>query len=402
MSRQEIKEIAWKKMEAILERDLPQKRRKFFLILPYVAAASFLLVGGFFAFFYNPSNQLVINNNPIQIQEISNSANLPFLKINKEKAIVKQSKRQRISVDEIAYLPYDEETTTGLFIFEDGNKISKFIAERTLAFNDEVIVLDNKEIFAKIKSKETKEIKPQITQATNNPNDGPRKSIDKESNGVALVTNQQQNEILFITPEIRKTFQANRDMGLQSNGSIGLVSDNFEDYGLRLGLEFQKPITRDVNLNSGVRYSIYKEEYSSTYNTNTKEELQSNLLVTRLNERNVTRNFVEIPVYANYEITPELTLKGGASLTYNSNKSESPGFSTLSIANNPTFSQDEKQEIGKLYQDQSGYLGEYLVGASLNVDKVSFDLEATRGFINNQGIENRNVVGMRVSYKFGK
>jgi len=76
-------------------------------------------------------------------------------------------------------------------------------------------------------------------------------------------------------------------------------------------------------------------------------------------------------------------------------------MSENSIVNSPNVDAATKVFAPGYFNDQQGYLGEAVIGATLNVDKISFDAEILKGLISNQDIDNRSVVGVRLSYTFG-
>jgi len=391
MSRKEIQEKAWEQMELMLNGEMPRERRRIFLYLPYAAAIALTLgVGSVILFQQQQSNTFTSSNSGIKVEQLK-EYKAPWFAVKKEKAIAKKQVLNP-QKDFIAQSDADSPlsiVTTGLFIFNDGAQSSEFVTNEEITLPSETIIETQKKSFSSLT--ENEENKQNEEENTN--------SILQEQ---PFLSNQKQQQTLLLTSDIKKSFQPMKDMGLQTNAAIGFVSENFDEYGLRLGLEVKKPLTNNLNAAAGVRYSVYKDDYATTYITDTPEELLDHAVISKMNERNVSRSFIEIPVYVDYEVSQQLKVKSGLAVTYNNNSSESPGFSSSAILNNSYLTDETKQEIGKLYKDESGYLGEMLVGASLTLDKITFDVEATRGFINNQDIDNRNVVGMRVSYRFGQ
>lgn len=219
-----------------------------------------------------------------------------------------------------------------------------------------------------------------------------------------MVTNDTKRKIQIVSPiDFRKAIVKDKvDFGLKTNGSVGFVSKGFDNYGIRFGLEFSKNLNSTLALNSGVRYSAYKESYNTTYRLG-EEEIHTNYkLITDLSNRKVDRRFLEFPLYADYSLTEVIKFKAGALVTYNKNNSSNANYSALTIANNNYINDDVKLQAGKLMQDKHGYLGEAVVGATINLDKISLDVEGNYGLISNQTIDNRSILGVRLNYKFGR
>ncbi len=422
MIDKKLQDKAWGNMETLLNSELPKRYNKF-TIYRIAVAASIVLLSGFFLFnqfginehqeiranelevkpiersnferlYLNQINQAQTNNiNQSFSQDLSSdNAKKPFIFSNKKsqssilnEEVIAQNSIQPVSVNSM----------TNSFS-STGNQQSS-IQEYSLTFTDSSQPKqDNKSTAGQSKQA--------IAKSTTKENSASlfSKQSNTSNEESKFVTNQEKQAIVFMTPELSKSFMPKIDMGLKANGSLGFVSKNFEDYGLRMGFELTKPVSHAVALNTGIRYSTYKDQYQETYEVDTPEELQDEYLVQSMSSRDVSRSFVEIPVYADVKVMDNFSLKGGASITYNKNNSEKPILSSSQIVNSAYLSPDTKAEAGKLYSDQEGYLGEFLVGATFDFDRIAFDVEATRGFINNQNIENRNVLGVRLSYRFGQ
>lgn len=219
-----------------------------------------------------------------------------------------------------------------------------------------------------------------------------------------MATNEKRQKIQIISSvDMRKAFVKDKvNLGLQTNGSIGFVSKGTNNYGVRLGLEFSKNLNPNLAVNSGVRYSAYKEAYKSTYRLGDEANYAHYQLITDLSNRKVNRRFVEFPAYIDYSLTDVIKLKAGGLLTYNKNNSSKIGHSALSIANNYNITDDVKLQAGKLMQDKHGYLGEAVIGTTIDLNKISLDVEGNYGLISNQAIDNRSILGIRLNYKFGR
>ncbi len=400
------KDRAWHKMEELLDRQLPQERKRTFYSSYWIAASILLFttLSVFIANKYESQHQNTIAQQVIQ-EAIKPLPNSPL-----EKTINTANNTLDVQ-DNIGHLEQRAAKSTS---DKKWPKPSTSLAQSIekvqiakLSDNDGIPSLalqvkptnwhKNQKVMASSNTA-TIPVKQNTTQSIE---ESAQSVIKKTSDQEGMMTNQKQKNVQFITPEIASSFMEDVDMGLRSSGSIGLVSKNLDDFGIRFGFELEKPISSKMSINLGIRYSAYKDNYKGTYEVDTPEFLKDDYIVESMANRDVARNFVEIPLYANYKVVENLNIKGGASLTYNKNNSEDPILSTNQIINSNSLSTFEKKEVGRLISDSQGYLGEVLVGATYEMGKISVDLEATRGFINNQNIENRNVLGMRLNYRFG-
>jgi len=186
------------------------------------------------------------------------------------------------------------------------------------------------------------------------------------------------------------------------SGSLGVVSSGFEEYGYRAGLELEKPIGKRVSVTSGIRYSRYSDDYEASYDINANErDLRSGVLKSLIS-RDVERDFYEVPVSLNYKVNEAITMKGGFAVTYNTNDASAPKAPASAVLTNSTLSQNTRNIAQTLYRDHEGYLGEAVVGANVDIDRISLEAEIMKGLISNNPIDDRNIVGVRLSYRFGK
>lgn len=405
MEKQSVKHKAWKRMESLLDSEMPRKNPRI-ILYRIASAASIVFLAGFFAYqiTYNNGIKESSNANEISVNPIFDWSFNPLTSTSEQpiSSVANKVNSENVEIPRNELEPniLDSRTTSSVYIPENEiksiseNQFNFSIGQSPVSAKTEVIdVLKEKQIQVNDKTDKQIKTKSSIIAKTNDAS---------SANDEKFVSNAKKQVVQFITPEISRSLIPDIDMGLNANGQIGLVSKNFQDYGLRLGLELNKPLNQTISINSGLRYSAYKEMYRETYQLNIPEELQDQYLVESMSGRDVSRSFVEIPLYADFKVTENFKLKGGTSVTYNKNNSEAPILSSSQIVNSAYLSPDTKREAGKLYSDRDGYLGEFLVGASIEMDKISFDLEGTRGFINSQDIENRNVIGVRINYRFGK
>ena len=399
----EARQYGWEQMETLLDREMKRKKRPFYIsALPY-AASLLLLIGIGFQLWNQPSMQNAPFRNEIEIKPI----NEKLLRANEPNSVQPNQNGEIASTNSSANngLEFSENVPSQNDTFSPAEPSSAITTQRNTepaSISPTLLPKSNSDVG----QLQTTSLVPKQT-LINSEIVRQRQADQQAKNRVEttttndFVTNQAEQDYKVVSSfEIPNTFtQPNLDFGLQSHGSVGLVSKNMEDYGLRLGFEVAKPISKNLSLNTGVRYSTYKDQYNQTYDVSNSET--GNYLVEQLSHRDVDRRFVELPVYADYNINNFLSIKSGFSVTYNTNNSDDTNTSPLAIAGNSALSDEAKREAGQLLNDQHGYLGEAVLGASIEIEKITLDVEGTYGVISNQEIDNRNIIGARISYRFG-
>ena len=383
----------WAEMQTLLDKEMPQKGKRInlFVYLPYAATLVLLVVAGFNLF--SPSTK-TINN--------SESENIALLEpISERKIHVPFQQNYSIAQPQHA-------TTTN----QSNNQ--RLVEKISTSLSNEGIV-QNKSFDLVPKQNQAKTVLPTNKQSTlvaqeSAPAKQAEAKIDVEDqqdiNRQQLQTkkftsNQKEQKAQQMNGfDLRTAFTKPKiDLGVSTHGSIGFVSKDLTDYGMRVGFELRKPLNKDLSLNTGIRYSAYKDAYNNTYQVGDFES--DNYLVEELSTRNVDRSFIEIPVYADLSLHENLKVKGGVALTYNKNNSADARRTTNRIVQNTNISLDDKVQAGTMLDDQQGYLGEAVLGTTFIIDRVSLDVEGTYGIISNQKIDNRNIVGARLSYRIG-
>lgn len=414
-----IKKVAWQSMEQMLNDEMPiqkKKERKYGIWFMYSVAASLILIFTATVVSYS------------LMKDTQNARSIAFIRADKVQSISQDKygyffspSESNEQIEQSYNIQVENQVTrqqsslvervnkTNQSKFEDqsrrdilgGNKKQvqenlnkKSIDIQTKQFEQKNRFQQDQEVIKNEVVRSEKQLEPSSEQ------EGGFNSLLKNK----MTTNQVNKPITIIsTADMRKTLVNGRvDLGLKTNGSIGFVSKDLNQYGLRLGLEFSKPVSSSLSVNTGVRYSTYKQNYNSTYKLDKEMDYIQYDIISDLSNRKVNRRFLEFPLYANYALTDAIKLKAGSLLTYNKNNSSNASHSALSIANSNDLSDFAKLQAGKLMQDKHGYLGEAVVGATIELDKISLDVEGNYGLISNQTIDNRSVLGFRLNYKFGQ
>ena len=391
----------WEQMETLLDKELGSDKKPVYItFLPYAASVLLLLTASLF-YYNNYSPNTVNYGNQLDVQPINERVYKDdFIsgleQFSSEKPVNQaqiQSSENAKRVLTVSEIDLDNQFTA------QNNLSSSVLPVKDNRINP---FLEQGNTENKITEAKSKRNSPTASLQVENKiadQQAKRRTEVKRKNG--FVTNQKEKSYeLMSALDIQNSFSTPKiNLGLQTNGSIGLVSKDMEDFGLRLGFEIKKPLNENLSLNSGIRYSTYKDQYNSTYDVSSAES--DHYLVERLSNREVSRRFIELPVYADLSLNENISIKSGFSVTYNNNHSDNSFVSPVAIAGNSSLTDDEKLEAGRLLNDQQGYLGEAVLGASVSVDKITFDVEGTYGIISNQEIDNRNIVGARISYRLG-
>lgn len=388
----------WEQMETLLDKELGKDRKPFLTYLPYAASIVLMVTVGLFYYQTQQPQQISFSDNlkvlPIEEYDLYTANLTKILPVVQNPSISEVKKAGRNQ----SKLPKENQHELLQNILVKTNvDLSKKPLTKT---PKSVVKVQNSipKVDVKFKSKQAvKSFKVENNIADAQANR--RQQLKRENKFVSNAGDQSYRIMSSI--DIRNTLaKPNLNFGLQTNGSLGLVSKDMQDFGMRVGFELSKPLNNKFSLNTGLRYSTYKDSYNSTYDVKSESD---NHILQQLSHRDVNRNFIELPVYADYNLIGDIvSIKGGFSITYNNNNSDNTDASPMEIAANGALSDAEKIAAGNLLEDKHGYLGEAVLGASIELDKIIFDVEGTYGLISNQKIDNRNIVGARISYRFGK
>lgn len=380
-----LRNKGWEQMNALLNKQ--EKPRYRYAYIPYAAA---LMLCCFSVYMHHNSSKLAaVDYEAINIYNIPNQS---WKQTNdSDQNILQSNNTYRTTSNR------ESQSNTPIILSDSGNPMDKQFQE----------------IHVSPLKKDTKQISVNISHTTNTDTDfplpnnqsitvhkqDPVKTKDSKTNNLVSNYEEDNHYVLMSSEEIEKTFKEKKNKP-ELHGSLGFVSQNGENYGLRAGVEIEKPITNKLSVHTGVRYSRYIDQYGSTYDLKQSNYSYASI-IQELEQRNVQRSFIEMPVYSQLELAKNLRIKAGAVITYNNNESSS-AQDLLTQHQTTNFSSTFQDELSERIGDKKGYLGEAVIGAQMKFDKIAVDVEGTYGVISNQNITGRSVVGARISYQFGK
>ncbi len=418
-----MENIGWERMKALLDKQGPKPVPVLYKVLPYAAILVFGLLGGYIFFQgsfteSSPVTQTAVVESNDNIDKAVKDTGGDKENIQKEQIapeeVVPQKVTQPTPVLTAALQPsinVQTNNTAGNTLVRKPNEttVNTYKGEAV-----EAVQKDNNEapvvVIEDLKEEDVKAEGPKRPSMINELEIKRKRQAEKNNekgiHGLDNSTKKRSAE-RGVTIPLATTLTAIKNTGnarpVQVLGALGILTSGFDGYGMRSGLELKKPLDDKLSIVTGVRYSRVKEQYDETYQIDPMRDsrIANSEPLANLARRKVDRNFVEIPLYLNLEAGKQIDFKAGLAVTYNMNDSDNLEEINSQLAQNSVSSFD--RYIGnELQTDHDGYLGEGIFGAKVNFDKVSVELEAIKGIIKNENVENRSILGLRLSYNFAK